>query len=251
MSELLVNQLTAAIICFARISGCFLLLPGFSSARIPQPIRMIFVLWLTIAMFSLMPNSFVDSGSQTIWSLGRLLVSETIVGSMLGIGVRYYMLSISFMMNAASSAIGFNSQFAPAVFDNDMEPALASIISSATLLALFSMDFHHAIIRALVDSFALVPIGSKLEFSAIASNITSSLRDSFLIVFRISSPFLAYALIVNIFIAILNKIVPNLPIYFVLTPLVLIGGLFLFYNLFPVIIPLAAQGHLQKILIYE
>jgi flagellar biosynthesis protein FliR len=237
------NEFTRAFVGFARISGCFLLLPGVSSVRVPQQVRMLFVLALTAALMPLMPPVIIQENTRTGLGLARLILSETITGALIGIGARYYVSALGFMMNAASSSIGITSQFAPSIMDSDMEPALATIVSSATILALFAMDFHHHAIRALADSFRLAPVGAIPNPGAISDNLVAYLADCFLVLFRLGSPFLAYALVVNMFIALLNKLVPNLPVYFVSTPAVLLGAVLLIYILIPAVISLAAQGY--------
>lgn len=239
------EKLVEAFIGFVRISGCFLVLPGLSSVRVPQQVRIMFVLALTAALIPLLPPLAVQDAMRSSWHFARLIVSETITGVLIGLGARCYLLSVSFMMNAASAAVGISAQLAPSVMDNDMEPALASIISSATLLALFSMDFHHHAIRALVLSFALAPAGNLPDFGAISKNLVGYLSDCFLVTFSLASPFLAYALLTNIFIALLNKLIPNLPLYFIATPAVLLGALLLIYILIPALVSLAAQGHFE------
>ncbi len=239
------EKLVQAIIGFARISGCFLVLPGLSSVRVPQQVRIIFVLTLSAALLPMLPPLAMAEASRSLWHLARLIVSETITGVLIGLGARYYLLAVSFMMNAASTAVGISAQLVPSVMDNDMEPALASIVSSATMLLLFAMDFHHQAIRALVRSFSLAPAGALPDFGAISKNLVGFLSDCFLVTFSLASPFLAYALLTNIFIALLNKLIPNLPLYFIATPGVLLGALLLIYILIPALVSLAAQGHFE------
>ena len=131
---------------------------------------------------------------------------------------------------------------APSIIESDMEPALGSMMSFAALLVIFAMDFHHDVIRALVDSYAVVPVGATLSFGAIASDLIGVLSDSFLIIFRLGSPFLAYALIANLFVALLNKLTPNLQLYFVATPAVLFGGLIVAYFVLPAFLSFVGQG---------
>ena len=245
MNGLADDALVRAVVGFARISGCFLVLPGLSSVRVPQQVRIVFVLALTAALMPLLPPLEVSGATRSPWHFMRLLFSESVTGVLIGIGARFYLLSVSFMMNAASTAVGISAQLVPSVMDNDMEPALSSLVSSAAVLALFSMDFHHHAIRALVLSFKLAPAGGLPDFSVISENLVSYLSDCFLVTFSLASPFLAYALLTNIFIALLNKLIPNLPLYFVATPAVLLGALLLFYVLMPALISLSAQGYFE------
>ncbi len=239
-----------AAIAFSRIAGCFLLLPGFSSVRVPQQVRVLFVLALTIALMPLLSlNRDMTVNAHPV-ALVRILFIETVIGAVMGLTVRYYVLAVSFMVSAASSAIGYSSLIAPSIIESDMEAALGSIMSMATLLAIFAMDFHHDVIRALVSSYRIIPAGAALSFGAIATDLTRVLSDSFLIVFRLGSPFLAYSLVANLFVALLNKLIPNLPLYFVATPAILIGGLAIAYFALPAFLSFVGQG-LQDVMAYR
>jgi len=46
---------------------------------------------------------------------------------------------------------------------------------------------------------------------------------------RLASPYLIYGLIFNISIGFINKLAPQIPVYFISTPYLLMGGLFLLY----------------------
>lgn len=242
MIEIINSTFMEAIVAFARIAGCFMLLPGFSSVRVPQQIRVIFVLALTVSLLAFLPIDKLMLATIAPADLMRTLFFETIVGAVLGLSVRYYIVAVSFIVTAASSVIGYNSLVAPSIIEGDMEPALASLMSFAALLAIFAMDFHHDVIMALVGSYRIVPVGASIAFDAIASDLTGVLSDSFLILFRLGSPFIAYALIANLFVALLNKLTPNLQLYFVATPAVLFGGLIVAYFVLPAFLSFVGQG---------
>jgi flagellar biosynthetic protein FliR len=46
---------------------------------------------------------------------------------------------------------------------------------------------------------------------------------------RLASPFLAYGLIFNLAIGMVNKLAPQIPVYFISIPFILTGGLILLY----------------------
>ena len=48
-------------------------------------------------------------------------------------------------------------------------------------------------------------------------------------VVRLGSPFIAYAILVNFGIGLVNKLVPQIPVYFIATPFVLAGGFVILY----------------------
>jgi flagellar biosynthetic protein FliR len=54
-----------------------------------------------------------------------------------------------------------------------------------------------------------------------------TLSGSFLIVLQITGPFILFALLFNLALGLINKLVPQIPVYFVSSPFVAAGGLVL------------------------
>ena len=46
---------------------------------------------------------------------------------------------------------------------------------------------------------------------------------------RIASPFIVFAVVVNLAIGLVNRLTPQIPVYFISGPFVIAGGLILFY----------------------
>lgn len=242
MTPLVNAAVLQGVVAFARITGCFLVLPGFSAVRVPQLVRIIFVLALTASLMAYLPQPLVRSDEIAPAGLARLIFGETIIGFLLGLSARIYIAAISFVASALSSMIGYTSLVAPSALDGELEPPLATMISFAALLTIFMMDFHHDVILAIVGSYRTVPPGMPIAFNAVGADFTRILNDSFLIVFRLGTPFIAYAVIANLFVALLNRLTPALQLYFVATPAILLGGLLLAYFVLPAFLSFSGQG---------
>jgi flagellar biosynthesis protein FliR len=174
------------------------------------------------------------SNDLSIFQISYYIFSESIIGLVIGLSVKYYIAAISFMTTAIFSLIGFNPQFQPAILDDEMESTFTAIINNTFLLLIMLFDFHRKIIFSLSDSYRIMPIGVTPSFEIISNDLIDTLNDSFLFVFNISGPFFIYAIIMNVFSALINKIIPSLPIYFVATPFILSGGLIIAYFNFPI-----------------
>jgi len=62
------------------------------------------------------------------------------------------------------------------------------------------------------------------------------------VVLRLGSPFVAYSLLVNLTIGFVNKLVPQIPVYFISLPFVIAGGLTIFYFAIGTMLSLFADG---------
>jgi flagellar biosynthetic protein FliR len=61
------------------------------------------------------------------------------------------------------------------------------------------------------------------------TDMVDVLSEAFLVMVQLGSPFIAYGIIVNLAIGFVNKLTPQIPIYFISLPFVLAGGILLLY----------------------
>jgi flagellar biosynthetic protein FliR len=63
------------------------------------------------------------------------------------------------------------------------------------------------------------------------TTLVDRLSASFMLALRVASPFLIYAVIVNLAVGLANKLTPSIPVYFISLPFVMAGGLLLLYQI--------------------
>lgn len=219
----------AAFLAFCRIGGCFMLMPGLSSVRVPVHIRLFVAVAATGGLLIHLWDQiypFVDARPGVLMPM---IASELLIGGLIGLMARLYMLALMFMGSAIAMLIGFGGVGGHAIEENEPQPPLASIISISALLLLFAFNFHHEIIRALVASYHVAPVNLFFNPQAALVDVTDTLAESFMVVLRLGSPFIAYAILVNLTIGFVNKLTPQIPVYFISLPFVIAGGLILIY----------------------
>ncbi|GEO85233.1 MULTISPECIES: flagellar biosynthetic protein FliR [Alphaproteobacteria] len=219
----------AMFVAFCRIGACFMVLPGFSSARIPVMFRLLMSAAVSLAILPMLWDTIYPRVSGGDYAYIHLVLGETLVGTMYGLIARLYVLGLQFAGSAISMSIGFNSPGAPDVIEDTPENQLTNMISFGGLLLLFMMDFHHVILRALIDSYGLMPLGTFPDVQKMLITLTDTLSATFLLMLRLASPFIIFGLMFNFSIGLINKLAPQIPIYFISTPYLLMGGLFLLY----------------------
>ena len=234
----------AAFIAFCRVGGCFMLMPGLASVRVPVQIRLFVAVAATFALLIHMWDAILPFVRQRPDELFLMIVSETLIGALIGLMARLYMLALQFMGSAIAMSIGYGGQMGPGIEESEPQAALAGILSFSALLLLFVLDFHHEIVKALVGSYRLVPVDALFDPRTALVDVTDTLSESFFVVLRLGSPFIAYALLVNIAVGFVNKLTPQIPVYFISLPFVIAGGLILIYFGAPVLLSLFADGFL-------
>jgi len=234
-----------AALAFCRIGGCFLVLPGLSSARVPAQVRLLLVVAVTASLLAQIWSHFANVPVDQPYQIAKLMVSETIIGLFIGFSVRFYLLALGFMATAIGTVIGYGNLMGPGFEETEPQAAFGTLLTMAALLILFILDFHHAVIRSLIGSYSVMPVSGGFATHPMLVNLTETLQQSFLLVLRLGSPFIAYALIVNLMIGVLNKLTPQIPIYFISLPFVITGGLVLLYFAVPMFLSLFVDGFFE------
>ena len=206
-----------------------MLMPGLSSVRVPMQVRLFVAISATAGLLVHLSDQIFPYVSRRPDILGPMIISELLVGALIGIMARLYILALQFMGSAIAMLIGFSGVAGPSVEEGEPQAALASIISLSALLLLFVFDFHHEIIRALVNSYRVAPVDVLFNPQGALVDIADTISESFFVVLRLGSPFVAYSLLVNLTIGFVNKLVPQIPVYFISLPFVIGAGLIIVY----------------------
>lgn len=250
MSELASQSIFGVFLAFCRIGACFMILPGFSSTNVPIQVRLFLVAGLSIALTPIIWADIAPPANPEPAVMARLIVTEALKGGIIGLVVRFYTLALEFIGAAIAMSIGFGNMLGQSITETEPQAAFGTLISLAALIVLFTLDFHHDVIMALVRSYMLLPVDGLFAPEAALSNLVDSLTDAFLIVLRLGSPFIIYSLAMNLISGLLNKLTPQIPIYFIFLPLVIFGGLVLAYFALPVMLSLFGQNF-AEILVFN
>lgn len=237
------GTLMALVLAFCRIGGCIMLMPGFSSARLPMQVRLYLSLALSMALLPMLWDTLYPRATNPDpAAFGLLIASETLVGAVFGMVARLYTLGLQFAGTAITTAIAFNGPPGSDILEEGQESQITSMISLAGLLVLMMLNFHHVIIRALMDSYTTIPLSSGFDARRVLVTMTDTLSATFMIVLRLMSPFLIYSIMFNVAIGLINKMAPQIPVYFVSTPYAVMGGIFLLYLAIGAIIEQFVKG---------
>lgn len=236
----------AAFLAFCRIGACFMVLPGLASVRVPVQIRLFAAVAVSFALLAHLWDYLIPVVSDEPATLLLIVVSEVLLGALIGLVARFYVLAVQFIGAAIAMMGGFGGMGGPAIEEPDPQPALGAIISLSALLLLFIFNFHHEMIRALVASYEVAPVESLYDPATALTDLTNTLAAAFFVMLRLGSPFIAYAILVNLAVGLVNKLTPQIPIYFVSQPFIIAGALILAYFAIGPFLALMADGFLPS-----
>jgi len=213
---------TREVILFAlvlsRIAGLFASLPVFGGSRVPLNIRVVVVVMITLTCFPILvitpPVIPTD-----IYALGLLALRELMIG-----------VTLSFMTQIIFSAVEFGGQ----IIGMQMGFTMSSIIDPTngnqaqimavmqTLLAtlmFLSLNIHHVFIRAIVDSFRIIPIGSWHVNGELISFLIRGTAEILILGVRLAAPVMVTLLLTSVVLGIMARAFPQMNIFMVSMPL--------------------------------
>ena len=219
-----------AFVLFCRIGACMMLAPGFSNSLIPPQIRLFVALATTLSLTPLLLDKIPDAalGDDPIQTL-KVIAVESLVGGMIGFLARIFYLALETLASGAAQMLGFSNPFGFQVESSETLAPLATLISLAALAMLFAADLHWELLRGLVASYDVLPVGADFNARVALREVADALGESFRLALRIASPYVIYALVVNVALALVNRLTPQIQVFFVALPFVAAGGLFLLY----------------------
>jgi flagellar biosynthetic protein FliR len=217
----------SVFLVLCRTGGCLMVVPGLSTARVPARVRMLLAVALALVIAPIASADWRRDLSSPSELLAAIL-AESVVGCLLGIVSRLLIEAIEFMATAIASYLGLASP-EPGWEAGEPEPAIAMLISLFALMLLNAMDFSHYLIATIADSYATLPLGVLPETGSMMKFVAQTLGSACYHGLQLSAPFLVYGLVANLLFAILGKLVPQVPSYFISGPFIALGGLALLY----------------------
>ncbi|GJD52839.1 hypothetical protein OPKNFCMD_5606 [Methylobacterium crusticola] len=226
------ESVLGVFLIFCRVGGCLLVVPGFSSPRVPQQVRLLIAGAVSLAVAPLLLPLFQSrlAGQAPAETLAWI-AAETLTGLTIGFLGRIFVVVLETVMNAAAVMVGFGGLPGAPVEGTDPVPAVEALILLTATALLFAADLHWELLRGLVESYARIPPGESLATPLMLTRIVDQVADAFALGLRITAPFVVYAVTVNLAAGFINKLTPTIPVYFVATPFVMVGGLLVLYHL--------------------
>ena len=221
------ETVVAVFAIFCRIGGCLMIAPGFASTQVPVRVRLFVAVAAALALSPALVPVVRAGLDGTIGSLLVLIFSELAIGLLIGFLARIFFLALQTIGVAITQAIGLGAIPGTAIGDQEQVPALTTLLMVAATTLMFVTGLHGELMRGLFDSYATIPPGTVFAPRLALVDVTDQTTAAFLLAIRIGAPFIVYSVVVNVAIGIVNKLTPQIPVYFISVPFVMAGGLLL------------------------
>ena len=196
-----------------RIAGFVMTAPFFSIRSVPQRVKILLTMAVSIIVYCVIPYEPLEYSG--VIGYAGVIISEAIAGMILGLFANLAMYILSFAGQLADMEIGFSmvTQFD---MSNRMQVTITgNVLMYAVTLMMIVTNLHLYVLRAVVDSFLLVPVGGVRLSPLLYEGYLGFLIDYMILAFRIILPVFAALLIVNAVLAVLAKAAPQLNMFVV------------------------------------
>ncbi len=199
------------LLILVRISGFMVAAPIFSLRNIPMRVKTLLALAIAIVVFHIVPYQEVLYSTTIEYAI--VVITEMLAGLIMGFmaNVAYYILS--FAGQIIDQEIGFSmvNQFDP--ITSTQVTITGNLYTYAVMLMVIITNMHHYLIRAITDSFQVLPVGSVVIDFNLYEVMKRFVVDYFVLGFRIVLPIFASLLVVNTILAILARVAPQMNMF--------------------------------------
>lgn len=228
--ELIFSQYQLFLLVMVRTSGIFIFSPFFSSQNIPNIMKIGLSFSISLLISSVLP--FSEDFTNEVLVL--LIFKELMVGIIIGFISYAFFSSFYVMGQIIDMKIGFGMVNVVDPQNRTQVPLMGNFYYILSFLILLSINGHHSIISALVDSYTFLPIGSFKYTGDTMSILINTLVKSFEIGFKLSTPIVAIIFLTDIVLGIMSKTIPQMNVFVVGMPLKVIIGLLIILISMPV-----------------
>lgn len=212
------------LLIFVRISAFIYTAPFFSINNTPRRVKAGFAIFFAFVLYQVLPVHEVPDYN-TILGYSVLVLKEAACGVLIGLGAGICNTIVQFAGKIADMEVGLSMVQLMDPLTRDSSGFMGTFYQYAVTLIMLITSFHHYLIRALVDTFTLIPIGTAAFSSEnLVKSVLQFLEDYMIISFRICLPIVTAMLLMNCILGILAKTAPQMNMFSVGIQLKILAG---------------------------
>ena len=217
-------------IVFLRTAPVMALFPGFGENSVPVRIKLMLAILFTVVITPPLADRLAPVVADPP-GIGWLVLSETAVGLLIGIGIRLFLLALQTAGAIAAQATSL-SQILGAAGVTPL-PAMGHLLVVGGLALAMMLGLHVRVASMMVLTYGLFPVAVFPEASSVATWGIRQVSGAFALAFTLAAPFVIVSVIYNVALGVINRAMPQMMVVFVGAPVITGAGLVLLFLLAP------------------
>ncbi|WP_299166200.1 flagellar biosynthetic protein FliR [uncultured Tateyamaria sp.] len=218
------DQLWIGFIVFLRVAATISLIPAFGERTVPMRIKLTIAIAFTLIVA---PALSIAAPPYSFGVLPLVVLTETLVGVLLGLGIRLFILALQTAGAIAAQSTSLSQILGGAA--TEPLPAMGYVLTVGAIALAVMTGLHVKAAQLLIHSYTLLPIGIFYGGSDVADWGLQQVARAFELAFVLAAPFVLMSVLYNLALGVINKAMPQLMVAFVGAPVITLGGLFLLF----------------------
>ena len=226
-----IAELQIFFLIFLRVGAILMSMPIFKSKSIPILFKFGLALAASVVLYPLLDKTvFVVPEHLGGFAIGA--VAEILLGISIGMAVNLIFVGLQMAGQISGYQMGLALARVMDPAAGQQVPLLAQFFQLFAFLIFLTLNAHHWFLKALADSFKLVPpFGFRINGSLIEQLMVMA-GNMFVITIKVGAPVIAALLLTSIAFGLIARTVPQMNVLFVAMPLkIMIGLLFIGFSL--------------------
>lgn len=217
------KDVVAFVLVLMRAAGIFLTAPVFSSRNIPVMVKASWILLVAFLVFPVVDFKSLPLPSSGI-PLTMAVIRELLIGFSIGLGATLIFTGIQLAGQIVDIQMGLGMVNIIDPTTNIQISAMGQYYFMVATLVFLAVNGHHVLLRGVVDSFNILPLGQAHFSTALGTEMMNLFSQVFFIAFRVGAPVIGALFITNMALGVVARTVPQMNVFIVGMPLNLAVG---------------------------
>ncbi|MCA3244620.1 MAG: flagellar biosynthetic protein FliR [Alphaproteobacteria bacterium] len=233
--ELAATLVFPFFLVFCRLGAALLVFPALSDDAVPARLRLLAAVAAAAVMVPLLTPT-LPTLPGTTGELALLVFAELVMGLLLGLGARLFLAALSLAGELIAFAAGLQAAtlFDPGSNANSGAPTVFLTLTGGMLI--LALNLHHDLIRAVAASYASFPAGQLPPVADVTAAVVQIFAEFSALGLQLAAPVVVAGLLTTALFGLLNRLIPQLQVFFVSVPLTVILALIMLAAALPLML---------------
>jgi flagellar biosynthetic protein FliR len=219
------ESILSLLLTLMRISIVLFLLPVFNTNSLPIQVKASISLVLTLALWPHIALAGTNMPPHPL-SMGVMLLGEVVLGLIMGMAVQFLFVAIQSGGELLGFQMGFTMVNVADPLSGIQNGAAAYFLWMVSILTFLTFDGHLLMLKALADSFRLVPAGGLLLGDILVRQVFDLSTQLFIIALKVAAPVMVALFLTEIALGLMNRAAPQMQVMLIGFPLKIAAGFF-------------------------
>ncbi|MGK5081703.1 flagellar biosynthetic protein FliR [Bdellovibrionota bacterium FG-1] len=216
LSQITQEEILTFFAVLMRYSVLIAVLPFTGDRVVPVPVKVLLALATSLALFpALVSGGTVRPGDAAVWGattggIAGTIACEVLFGLVMGYTARILFESISFGANLVGNFMGFSAASTYDPHQESQSQVVAQLQMAVAMLIFLSVDGHHLMLQASLDSYRVVGLGKATITGLTGQKLIEFSAQTLRFGIQLAAPVAVSIFAVNVTFGVIAKAMPQL-----------------------------------------